>query len=136
MHDTDATAPLLQPGTLREDAVTSLPHPAGREAPKASSAQNEIKAPGLVQRLMAFIVRLFKARRRKQIEFVPDASVSERAATAQAAQLPPPMAFKGDTANTLATPIGAYAGKPVEHAMRKRAEQQFKNLDITQTTIH
>jgi hypothetical protein len=136
MHDTDTNAPSPQPGALREEAVTSLPHKADKEAPAVSAAAAGTRAPSLLRRLLECLARLFKGKKRKETKYVPDQAASERAAAAQAAQLPPPMAFKGDTANTLATPIGAYAGKPVEQALRKRAEQQFKSMDITQSTVH
>lgn len=130
MHDIDTASPSLQPASQR----VSPPHLV--QAPRREAVQaHEAKAGGLFKRLLTFLAGFLRRKKQAGV-YVPDAEAAERMATARAAQMPPPMAFKGDTANTLATPMSAYAGKPVEQALRKRAEQQFKNFDITQTTMH
>jgi hypothetical protein len=138
MHDTDANPSPMQPGTLHEQGLKHVPYPAAKGAATASAAQSDIKKAGLVRRLLMFVAGLLGFKPRAKKESAPEfiTATDDRAAVARAAQLPPPMAFKGDTANTLAIPMGAYAGKPVEQAMHKRAEQQFKTMDITRSTMH
>jgi len=127
MRDTDINPCASQLAALQH--TPSLEYPAGH-AHKASAVQHETRKAGLVQRVIQFFARLFGSRRTTEL------TAADRAKAAREAQLPPPLAFKGDTTNTLATPMGAYAGKPVEQVLRKRAEQQFKNMDITRATIN
>lgn len=42
------------------------------------------------------------------------------------------MAFRAGAAVAFVTPIGAYAGTTTEDDLRKRAEQQFMQMEITQ----
>jgi hypothetical protein len=135
MHDTASSS--LQPALLREEAVTAAPPLSDVYAHAASSAKPEARPRGYLQKLAGFFARLFAGKRNKDHKSMPVIAVEDdRARAALAAQMQPPMAFRGDTASTLATPMGAYAGKPVEQAIRKRAEQQFKNMDITSATMN
>jgi hypothetical protein len=132
MHDTDIN-PAQQPATIRDDAL-AIPQTGSRTARSASAGPQAARRVGLLQRVLTFFLRLFKPQRAAHMP--APLTAAERAAAARAAQMSPPVAFKGDTANTLVTPMGAYAGKPVDQAMRKRAEQQFKNMDVTRTTMN
>jgi hypothetical protein len=137
MHDTDATPPIPQPSSIREQGVAPLPHVVTEVATAVAPVAGVAKRAGLMQCVWQFFARLLNRRQHVRKENTSDLIIAaDRAAAALAAQMPPPIAFKGETASTLAIPTSTYAGKPVEQALRKRAEQQFKNLDITRTTIH
>jgi hypothetical protein len=134
MHDTDTALSSKQP-SRNEKAASALSHPAGAQARKAS-APSAVRPQGLIQRLMGFFARIFAGNKRNSRAYTLDPAAAERVTASLAAQMSPPMAFKGDTTSTLATPMGAYAGKPVSHAIRKRAEQQFNNMDISNSTMN
>ncbi len=120
----------------REGGKAALP-PAGSALPrKGASPAAKAQPQGWIKRIIAFVARLWTGKPKVQA-YAADANAASRAATSIAAQLSPPMAFKGDTTSTLATPISTYAGgKPVNLAIRKRAEQQFDNMDLSNTTMN
>lgn len=136
MHDTNTGSPLPLSSTHQGDSVTLLSPSTDKAAQKTASAQSMHKPAGIVQRVLHFFVKLFSRKEAVRARKLVALSLAERAAAARAAQMSPPVAFIGDTTNTLITPMGAYAGKPVDQAIRRRAEQQFKNMDITQATIN
>jgi hypothetical protein len=130
MQDTGSTTPLVHSTALRKEKITTTPHAA--HPALAAFAQPAPAKQGWVKRALHFIGRLLgRGNSESALR-----TAAQRAAAARAAHMPESVAFKGATASTLVTPMGAYAGKPVEHAMRKRAEQQFKTMDISQTTMN
>jgi hypothetical protein len=139
MHESDTTATSPAQGTLKEEALATIPQVEKKQARSASATASKAKPLGLMARCWRFAKGLFTVKPKAQpipVVAAPDLTVADRAAVARSAQMPPPVAFKGDTASTLVTPMGAYAGKPVDLAIRKRAEQQFKNMDLSQTTMN
>ncbi len=142
MHDTDTASSSLQHTPLKEGAQAAMPHASKQPKPHLASPAENAKPRGLLARVMHFFARLFSSKRNLHHKDVaeiilPDLTANnDRAAAARAAQMEPPVVFIGNSASTLVTPMGAYAGKPVEQAMRKRAEQQFRNMDVTQTTMN
>jgi hypothetical protein len=139
MHESDTAASSAVQATLNEEAFAAVPPAARKREHAASPSTPNAKPVTLWARLRGFLRRLFAGSRSPQQAHpihIPELTAADRAAAARAAQMPPPVAFKGDTASTLVTPMGAYAGKPVDLAIRKRAEQQFRTMDVTQSTMN
>ncbi len=132
------TASSNQPrSSAREETAAALSRLSGMHAPKVATAAPPVKRRSWLMRLLGFLARPFTGWRKKKIvDIAASQHIAERAATAIASGAEPPMVFRGDTASTLATPMGTYAGKPAYQAIRKRAEQQFKNMDITTSTMN
>lgn len=140
MQDTNASSQVTRSGRT-EDALSVVTHAPKRQIKAAAETASSAKPRSWFVRLVQCIARLFGRKQPKPVETetvirIADTTVADRAAAARAAQMSPPMAFVGDTASTLATPMGAYAGKPVDQANRKRAEQQFRNMDVSQATMN
>lgn len=136
MQDTDST--ISSPGqtALKEESFAAAPPVAKKRARAAFPAPGEAKPQGLMASLWGLVKRLFARKPVAYQNYTPELTDNDRAAAARAAQMPPPVVFKGDTASTLVTPMGTYAGKPLDLVMRKRAEQQFKTMDVTQVTMN
>jgi len=138
MHDTDTTSPTQTRATISESSASAPHKHARKKVYPAALQQPAVKRTGFMGRVIQCVARLFRRRSSVAATAVSVAELSpeERTAATRAAQLPPAMTFKGDTASTLAAPIGSYAGKPVMQAMRRRAEQQFKTMDTSQMTMN
>ena len=134
MHDTDAFSQLpLSAPKERTHSVLQAERPQTAAPVKAVAAE---KPRGLFARMFGWLGGLFVTKKEAVAVRAVDPVAAERAATSRAAHMPEPVAFRSENASTLATPVSVYAGKPVEQAIRKRAEQQFKAMDITQSTVH
>jgi hypothetical protein len=130
MHNTNIPVSPTAPAKGKEEAVNTSLHAKPRMAATAR-IHTHSQPKGLLQRIVAFLQRLFSP-----VPPLPPVKAHGVAEAVQPSTATLPIAFKGGTAITLATPMGAYAGKPAQQRMRKLAEQQFHHMDVTQVTMN
>lgn len=135
MHDTDANSPSMQSGQLHGKMEERMPSAALQLAVHAAVVPDKKgKKIGWIKRIILFFSYLFKGRPLNSKLAVD--SGFHHTETAHTIKTVPPLVFKGDTTQILVTPMGAYAGKPARLVMRRHAEQQFQDLDISRTTMN